>query len=131
MIDTVRLSEKARIQLINLKRRTGLQNWNVLCRWAFCVSMSEPSVPPHEVIPSDSSLEMSWKVFTGGYEDVYFGILLARARRDGIAFNKESLIEYFRLHLHRGISYLNGSFNVRGIGDLLRIAGRGPRMRAT
>ncbi|WP_435947067.1 DndE family protein [Dryocola sp. BD586] len=32
-IDNVRLSEKAKQQLITLKRRTGIENWNVLCRW--------------------------------------------------------------------------------------------------
>ncbi len=121
MIETVRLSEKARIQLITLKRRTGLQNWNVLCRWAFCVSLAEPSVPPKEEIPSDSSVEMSWKVFTGGAEDVYWSLLVVRAKRDSIPLDKDRLLEYFRLHLHRGISYLNGSTALRGIADLGRM----------
>ena len=122
MIETIRLSEKARNQLITLKRRTGLQNWNVLCRWAFCLSLSEPSIPPREEIPSDSSVEMSWKVFTGGAEDIYWGLLVFRAKRDGVALERESLIAYFRLHLHRGISYLNGSANLRGIADLGHLA---------
>jgi DNA sulfur modification protein DndE len=33
MIENVRISEKAKNQLITLKRRTGIQNWNTLCRW--------------------------------------------------------------------------------------------------
>ena len=41
MIETVRISEKGKTQLITLKRRTGIQNWNVLCRWAFCISLKE------------------------------------------------------------------------------------------
>lgn len=122
MIETVRLSEKGRIQLTNLKRKTGIQNWNVLCRWAFCLSLAEKSVPPEETIPSDSSVEMTWKTFTGGREEIYWGLLLVRARRDGIPMEREALGKYFRLHLHRGISYLNGSASLRKIDDLARLA---------
>jgi DNA sulfur modification protein DndE len=122
MIETIRLSEKARNQLITLKRRTGLQNWNVLCRWAFCLSLSEPSVPPKEDIPSDSSVEMSWRVFSGGAEEVYWGLLVVRAKRDRVSLERESLVTYFRLHLHRGISYLNSNTSLRGIEDLGRLA---------
>jgi DNA sulfur modification protein DndE len=38
MIENVRISEKAKNQLITLKRRTGIQNWNTLCRWGPCAS---------------------------------------------------------------------------------------------
>jgi DNA sulfur modification protein DndE len=122
MIETIKLSEKARNQLITLKRRTGLQNWNVLCRWAFCISLAEQSSPPKENIPSDSAVEMTWKVFSGGAEDVYWALLVVRAKRDGVSLDKESLNTYFRLHLHRGISYLTGNSKLRGIADLGRLA---------
>ena len=59
MIETVRISEKGKIQLITLKRRTGIQNWNVLCRWAFCLSLKEQKEPAAEDIPADSSIEMT------------------------------------------------------------------------
>ena len=114
-IETVRISEKAKTQLITMKRRTGIVNWNVLCRWAFCLSINQPSRPPEEVIPSDSTVEMTWKTFTGGAEDVYWGLLLVRAEKDGVAPKKEALSHYFRLHLHRGISYLTGA---KGPSDL-------------
>ena len=122
MIETVRLSDKAKNQLSNLKRKTGIQNWNVLCRWGFCLSLAERSVPPDENIPLDSSVEMTWRTFTGGREELYWGLLLVRAKRDGIALQREALGKYFRLHLHRGISYLNGSPSLRKIDDLARLA---------
>lgn len=122
MIETVRVSEKAKIQLVTLKRRTGIQNWNALCRWAFCLSLAERSVPPDENIPADSSVEMTWKTFTGGRDELYWGLLMVRAKRDGIPLDRELLAKYFRLHLHRGISYLNGSATVKGIDGLARLA---------
>jgi len=107
MIETIRLSEKARTQLLTVRRRTGIEHWNVLCRWAFCLSLAEKSVPPHENIPADSSVEMTWKTFAGRHENVYWALLIARAQSDGIGLTKDDLNRYFRLHLHRGISYLH------------------------
>ena len=121
MIENVRLSEKARTQLITMKRRTGLVHWNTLCRWAFCVSLAEKSIPPPEEIPADSNVEMSWRVFTGGVDDVYWGLLLQRAQQDAIPLDRESLTRYFRLHLHRGISYLVGNPNMQSIEDLMML----------
>jgi DNA sulfur modification protein DndE len=106
MIETIRLSEKARMQLIVLKRRTGITQWNVLCRWAFCLSLAEGSRPPDEEIPADSSVEMSWRTFAGVHEDVYRAVLFHRASCDGVAIVGGALQHYFRLHLHRGVSYL-------------------------
>lgn len=121
MIETVRVSEKAKIQLITLKKRTGIQNWNILCRWALCSSLSEKSEPPNEEIPSDSSIEMTWKTFTGG-EEMYLALIQLRASKAGIPLQKEQVNKYFRLHLHRGISYLVGNPKMNKIEDLIRLA---------
>jgi DNA sulfur modification protein DndE len=122
MIETVKVSEKGKTQLVTLKRRTGLQNWNVLCRWAFCISLAEASRPPDENILTDSSVEMTWKTFTGGRDELYWGLLILRAKRDGVSLDKESLAKYFKLHLHRGIAYLNASTSTKSIDGLVRLA---------
>ena len=44
-IKQVRLSTQAREQLIRLKTRTGIPHWNVLCRWAFCLSLRQATPP--------------------------------------------------------------------------------------
>ena len=75
-IETVRLSERAKQQLITLKRNTGIDNWNVLCRWAFCLSIKESTKPPAEGQSNVSSVEMHWKTFAGHEEDAYRAILL-------------------------------------------------------
>ena len=87
-----------------------------------CVSLKEDSEPPNEEIPSDSSIEMTWKTFTGGDEEIYLALVKFRAHNAGIALNKESLTRYFRLHLHRGISYLSGNPKLQRIEDLIRLA---------
>ena len=121
-IENIRLSERGRNQLITMKRRTGVPHWNVLCRWAFCASIAQPSKPPDENIPADSSVEMTWKTFSGGDEDLYWGMFLVRAEQDGIAMEKQALAHYFRLHLHRGISYLAGANGPQSLEALVQIA---------
>jgi DNA sulfur modification protein DndE len=122
MIENVRVSEKAKIQLITLKRRTGIQNWNVLCRWALCASLKEKSEPPREDLGADSSIEMTWKTFTGAQEQVYLALIQQRAVTAGVPLEKALFYQYFRLHLHRGISYLVGNPRLQSIEDLVRLA---------
>lgn len=121
MIETIILSERAKQQLSTLKKRTKLKNWNVLCRWAFCLSLSEPSKPPHEAVPSDSSVEMTWRTFAGRDDDTYWALLVARAKRDGVDLSSNSLNLYFRLHLHRGISFLTNRVT-EDIASLMELA---------
>jgi DNA sulfur modification protein DndE len=120
-IDTIRVSERAKQQLITLKRNTGIEHWNVLCRWALCVSLQEPSKPPVEGENALSSLEMHWKTFAGHEEDAYKAILLARVISDFGDVSPSLISTQFRLHLHRGISRLAGK-RIRSIEDLVKIA---------
>ncbi|PWE34121.1 DNA sulfur modification protein DndE [Maritimibacter sp. 55A14] len=117
-IEHIRLSQQAKDQLIKLKRVTGIENWNVLCRWALCLSLAEQTVPPSSKIPADSNVEMSWKIFGGRYADLYMALLRERCVRDGLGTDPEVVAQQFRLHLHRGISYLAGNRNLRRIDDL-------------
>lgn len=120
-IEYVRVSQQGKDQLTKLKRYTGIEHWNVLCRWAFCLSLSEPSVPPNAKIPADSNVEMTWKVFGGRHHDIYLALLKERCVRDGFDTDPETLSHQFRLHLHRGISYLAGNRNLRDIGKLIAL----------
>ena len=120
MIETIRLSQQARDQLIKLKRVTGLKNWNVLCRWAFCRSLAEPSVPTPVKIPTDSNVEMTWRVFGGAQADLYLAVLKVRCRRDGLGTSDDGLAPQFRLPLRRGIGYLFADKKVKSIDGLFR-----------
>ncbi|NQZ06741.1 MAG: DNA sulfur modification protein DndE [Algicola sp.] len=104
-IDTVRLSEKQKQQLIGLKKKTGIDNWNVLCRWALCLSLAEPTTPPRENIPADSNVEMSWKVFGGEQADVYLAILRQAYQKQSAQLDDVHFGDFLKLHLSRGISF--------------------------
>jgi DNA sulfur modification protein DndE len=122
VIKQVRLSSQAREQLIRLKTRTGIFNWNVLCRWAFCLSLRQPSPPTPVEIATDSNVEMTWQVFGGEAHELYLAVLKERCERDGLGGSEEVLTRQFKLHLHRGISYLATPHYIRSITDLLGLA---------
>ena len=110
-IDSIKLPEKQQQQLVRIKSKTGIENWNVLCRWALCMSLAEDSIPPVEDIPSDSNVEMSWKVFAGEYADVYLAVLREtyqkqKAHLDGVLFG-----DFVKLHLNRGISFYSFQYS--------------------
>lgn len=120
-VETIRISQVARDQLIRLKRHTGISNWNVLCRWSYCLSLKEPTPPRRQKLAADSPVEMTWRTFGGELDDVYRGLALDRAFHENLA-DEVSEGELFRLHLHRGVGYLAGDRRVRDIAGLLRLA---------
>ena len=116
----IRLSQTAKNQLITLKRRTGIQQWNILCRWAFCLSLSVASKPNEADIKLDSNIEIDWETFAGEFnEDLYWALMKARCVRDEIALDQASINRQFILHIHRGISYLAFQKDIKSMKDLL------------
>ena len=65
---------------------------------------------------------MNWKVFGGRDADLYLALLKERCVRDGLGTDPDVLAQQFRLHLHRGISYLAGNKKLRKIDDLISMA---------
>lgn len=121
-IERFKLSQTAKDQLTKLKRSTRIDQWNILCRWAFCRSLADASIPSPVPIPADSNVELSWKVFGGEISDLLLIALKQRCHNDGLGTDKETLVSQFRLHLHRGIGYLAGDPNLKKIEDLMTLA---------
>ncbi len=120
-IERFKLSQTAKDQLTKLKRNTRIEQWNILCRWAFCRSLADESVPSPVPIPADSNVELTWRVFGGDMSDLLLMALKQRCHNDGLGTNRETLIAQFRLHLHRGIGYLAGDPNLKKIEDLMTL----------
>ena len=128
-IEHIRVSQQAKEHLIRLKRVTGIRHWNVLCRWALCVSLAESSAPASSTVHADSNVEMTWRVFGGRYADLYLVMLKERCLLDRLGTDDVTLAQQFRLHLHRGISYLAGNRKLRGIEDFVSMASAERRHR--
>jgi len=118
-IDVVRISKTGKDQLAMLKRRTGIPTWNILCRWAFCLSVAEPTKPHSFRGESEYPIEMTWRTFAGEHEGVYMALLRERCRTDGYELTDENLYTQLKLHVHRGISYLSGDKGMQAISHLV------------
>jgi DNA sulfur modification protein DndE len=117
-IDTVRLDAETRNHLMTLKRRTGIENWNVLARWAFCVSLQDDAPLRRREEKGLGAIEMTWRTFGGEAEEVYMALLRARCDADGNTATKDALSESLRGHIARGAARLVGNRQMKSISDL-------------
>ena len=118
----IRLAQQDKEHLIRLKTKTGIRQWNILCRWALAFSLREGTPPTPQDIPSDSNVEMTWEVFGGEDAELWLVALRERLRRDGLKTDDQTLHRELRLHLHRGISYLFTPGYIKNLRDLCAIA---------
>ena len=123
MMKVIRLTVQDKEKLSRLKGKTGILNWNVLCRWALCCSLKEPSIPLDLPLGEESNVEISWMTFGGENYKIYEALIKARCIRDGLGTDEATLAKYFRLHLSRGIAYLSSTNPIRSLDDLMKMAG--------
>ena len=118
-LDTVRVSQRGKELLLKLKRRTGIENWNVLCRWALSSSLSDQNTPITQERYQDSNIEMKWNVFAGDLSDALLAVFYLRLQEEQNFDRKEDQVSYFRAHLERGIMQIS---NHKKLGAMLAIA---------
>ncbi len=122
IIRQIRLSQQAKEQLSRLKAKTGIKNWNILCRWALCYSLSEKTVPTDIDLATDSNLEMSWMTYGGEYYELYEALIKAWCINMNLPTDDASVAKYFRLNLERGIAHLCGTGFIKSHEDLIKLA---------
>ena len=118
IVETVRISESGKQQLIRLKAKTGIKQWNVLGRWALAMSLAEKSAPPIENQDGSGAIEIAWKVFAGPVSGPLEAAIRMKLFEQRTALPGISEQDFFHLHLHRGISYLASSVQ-RSIAEML------------
>lgn len=111
-VEQVRISSKEREILIKIKRKTGLEHWNEICRIALFVSLANPTKPSIIEKKGESAIEIEWKTFAGKYQDEIAALTIIRAKGDGINISsKNAISEYFMSHVGRGIVSLQ-NYNI-------------------
>jgi DNA sulfur modification protein DndE len=105
-MERIKLTAAAKVQLSTLKRRTGIEHNNALCRHALCLSLANPSVPPDETFTFGGGIEIDWRTLTGGQDPLYNNLLVIRLLAEGKRVTEDAIKQTFLLHVHRGLSYL-------------------------
>ena len=106
LIDRVKISAAGKQQLSTLKRRTGIEHYNIICRHALCASLANRSPPPQESMQFSGGLEIDWHTFAGDSDDTLLNVIIGRALADDMEVTSQSIRHVLTLHLHRGLSYL-------------------------
>lgn len=106
LIERVRLSAVAKQQLSTLKRRTGIEHYNVICRHALCASLANSTQVPDETLQFSGGIEIEWKTFAGEAESTLLNLLIVRAVDEEGEVSAASVRRVLQAHVHRGLAYL-------------------------
>ena len=120
-IDQLRTSASLKNLLTRIKGITSIQNWNVLCRWGFCISIKQSTIP-RKVDEKLDGVEIDYDVLVGKNKTIYTQLLINNLRRNNIEINKENLAKYLNAHVNRGINIIY-NYKMKSISDLL-LAGK-------
>lgn len=120
-LNRLRISEKVSHRLSILKGRTGLTP-NILCRIGFCLSLNDPTVPDPEDYPNDTEKEINRHTLTGQWDRLFVALIKERCNQDNLPLDDESLADYFRAHVNRGVLLLYK--RIRSLNELAQLMPR-------
>lgn len=120
-LETVRLDAETKIRLTTLKKRTGITNWNVASRWAFCLSLSDETPVRERQEHEVGAVEMTWKTFAGDEDEVFRALLVQRCQKEHGKIDKETQGRTLRQHISRGAGWLVAADRVKSLTDLVEL----------
>lgn len=104
----LRFSQTLKSQMAKIKVNTGIENWNTLCRWALCYSLSLDNEPPEQKFQNDSNLEIAWQVIAGDNSEPLTDLILSRY--DNLPSQTNiALDNYVKCHIARGLNLASKS----------------------
>ena len=119
-IDVLRTSMNVKNSLSRIKTLTGIPNWNIICRWAFCLSIKQTSLP-REVEEKLDGVEIDYDVLFGKNKPIYTQLLINNLNAHNVAVDKKNLTKYLYAHVNRGVNiiYTNKLKDISGLFKLI------------
>jgi DNA sulfur modification protein DndE len=106
LIERVKISADGKHQLSTLKRRTGIEHYNIICRHALCASLANTSRVPPEALQYTGGLEIDWQTLGGEAAATLQNLLIVRALEEEGDASPIAVRKTLQAHLHRGLAYL-------------------------
>ena len=118
-IDILRTSSNVKSSLTRIKTITGISNWNVICRWAFCLSLKQTSLP-REVEEKLDGVEIDYDTLVGKNKSIYTQLLINNLVAHKVVVDKKNLTKYLYAHVNRGVNiiYTNKLKDILGLFKL-------------
>ena len=121
-IDILRTSSNVKSSLTRIKTLTGISNWNIICRWALCLSLKQTSLP-REVEEKLDGVEIDYDTLVGKNKSIYTQLLINNLVTHNVAVDKKNLTKYLYAHVNRGVNiiYTNKLKDISGLLSLGRV----------
>ena len=118
-IDNLKTSTNLKNFLTRIKTNTGIANWNVICRWALCLSLKQTSLP-REVDEKLDGVEIDYDILVGKNKTIYTQLLINNLITHKVEINKKNLTKFLNAHVNRGanIIYTNKLKDISGLYKL-------------
>ena len=118
-IDNLKTSTNLKNSLTRIKTNTGIANWNVICRWALCLSLKQTSLP-REVDEKLDGVEIDYNILVGANKTIYTQLLINNLITHKVEINKKNLTKFLNAHVNRGanIIYTNKLKDISGLFKL-------------
>jgi len=118
-IDILRTSSNVKSSLTRIKTITGISNWNIICRWAFCLSLKQTSLP-REVEEKLDGVEIDYDTLVGKNKSIYTQLLINNLVAHKVVVDKKNLTKYLYAHVNRGVNiiYTNKLKDILGLFNL-------------
>lgn len=118
-IDRVKMTNREKNYLTRLKVVTGIDNWNIFARWAFCCSLNTAENIDLNFKDGEYGIEMSWMVFAGKNYKIYQDLLVQECIKFDLKPNKTNITKVLRAHLRNGINLM--FTQVKSLDDLVEL----------
>ena len=118
-IESLKTTTHIKNVLSSIKRVTGIEYWNVICRWALCISLKQKSLP-RLVEEKLDGVEIDYDVFVGKNNSIYTQLLINNLIKHNIEITKSNVYKYLYAHVNRGVSILYNK-KMKSIKDLFSI----------
>jgi DNA sulfur modification protein DndE len=115
-IDVLRTSMNVKNSLSRIKTLTGIPNWNIICRWAFCLSIKQTSLP-REVEEKLDGVEIDYDTLFNKNKSIYTQLLINNLITHKVEIDKKNLTKYLYAHVNRGVNiiYTNKLKDISGL----------------
>ena len=117
-IETLRTTSNIKNILVRLKSITGVQYWNVVCRWGLCTSLKQSTLP-RLVEEKLDGVEIDYDIFVGKNKIIYTQLLLNNLKKHNVELTKDNTYKYLYAHVNRGVSILY-NYKMKTIKDLFK-----------
>ncbi len=120
--DSVRLTATERDLLLKIKRRTGIDSWNVICRWALTLGLRENNPYIRKTHEKRDAIEIKWETFAGKQSEILLALVLISFNAQKTITQDSLLPDFFYSRLEDGIRAICTSLdsNLKNLNSLIR-----------